>query len=75
MNERDIFIDALNKQNAAERALFLDGACGGNADLREQVEALLREHDQLGSFLESPAAGLSSPFRGEGSGVRQGKRI
>src|SRR5260370_40007303 len=55
MNERDIFIAALNKQNAAERALFLDGACGSNADLRERVEALLRDHDQLGSFLESPA--------------------
>src|SRR5229473_471279 len=55
MNEREIFITALNKQNAAERAMFLDGACGSNADLRERVEALLREHDQLGSFLESPA--------------------
>src|SRR6266851_4210263 len=55
MNERDIFIAALNKQNAAERALFLDGACGSNADLRERVEGLLHEQDQLGSFLESPA--------------------
>jgi serine/threonine-protein kinase len=55
MNERDLFIAALNKPQAAERAAFLDAACGDNAELRVQVEALLREHAQLGSFLEAPA--------------------
>src|SRR5437870_6562579 len=55
MNERDLFIAALQRQNAADRSAFLDEACASNADLRQQVEVLLREHDQLGSFLESPA--------------------
>ena len=56
MNERDVFIAALQRQNAADRSVFLQEACGSNADLRQQVEVLLREHDQLGSFLEAPAA-------------------
>jgi serine/threonine protein kinase len=60
MNERDVFIAALQKQSVADRAAFLAEACAGNADLREQVEALLRENEQLGSFLESPAAALTA---------------
>jgi serine/threonine protein kinase len=55
MNERDIFIAALRQPTGAERSAFLDTACHGDADLRVGVEALLREHEQLGSFLESPA--------------------
>jgi serine/threonine protein kinase len=61
MNEREIFIAALQRQNAADRSAFLDEACGSNAELREHVEALLSEHDELGSFLESPAAVLAAP--------------
>ncbi len=60
MKERGIFVDALQRQTAAERSAFLTEACGGNADLREQVEALLREHEQLGSFLESPPPALAA---------------
>ena len=55
--ERSIFIAALQRENAADRAAFLDEACGGNTDLRREVEGLLREFEQLGSFLESPARG------------------
>src|SRR2546426_735007 len=57
MNERNIFVAALQRQNLAERSAFLDEACRDNAGLREQVETLLREHEQLGSFLECPAIG------------------
>jgi tetratricopeptide (TPR) repeat protein len=53
-NERSIFIAALQRENAADRAAFLDEACGSNADLRREVEGLLREFERLGSFLESP---------------------
>src|SRR5947209_5704618 len=60
MNERDVFIAALQRENAADRSAFLAEACGGNADLRQQVEVLLRENEQLGSFLESPAAALAA---------------
>jgi hypothetical protein len=54
MNERDIFTAALHRP-PEERSAFLDEACHGDARLRQQVDALLREHAQLGSYLEAPA--------------------
>src|SRR5262249_47868326 len=75
MNERDIFFTALRKPNATERSAFLDGACGGNADLREQVEALLREHEQLSSFLESPGPVLAGTVDGPAVTERPGTVI
>jgi WD40 repeat protein/serine/threonine protein kinase len=59
-SERSIFVAALQRPNAADRAAFLDEACGGNVELRRGVDALLREHEQLGSFLEAPAAGSAA---------------
>src|SRR5262245_50230253 len=56
MNEREIFVAALQRQNAADRSALLAEACGSDASLRGQVEALLCEHEQLGSFLEAPAS-------------------
>lgn len=54
MTDRDLFIAALQKPNAADRKAYLDESCRGDAQLRQEVEALLREHAQLGSFLEAP---------------------
>src|SRR5260370_17263769 len=34
----------------AERAAYLDRACSGDPDLRQRVEGLLKEHDDLGDF-------------------------
>src|SRR5437868_3399768 len=56
MNEREIFLAALKKPTAGERAAFLDQACGSDVSLRGQIEALLAEHEQLGSYLEAPVA-------------------
>ena len=39
----------------AERAAFLDEACGGNAELRAQVEAYLRFEDESEGFIEGNA--------------------
>jgi eukaryotic-like serine/threonine-protein kinase len=51
-----VFTEALRFQDH-ERAEYLDRACGGDVELRRSVEALLREHDQVGDFLEeSPNA-------------------
>ncbi|MGH7173193.1 MAG: protein kinase domain-containing protein, partial [Gemmataceae bacterium] len=58
MNERDIFIAALHQRDPAARADLLDRDCAGDQPLRIRVEELLREQEQLGSFLERPAAGL-----------------
>jgi serine/threonine protein kinase/tetratricopeptide (TPR) repeat protein len=59
MTERDIFLGALHLDDAAERAAFLDGACGDNHALRDRIGELLREQEQLGSFLERPAGELA----------------
>jgi tetratricopeptide (TPR) repeat protein/serine/threonine protein kinase len=58
MTERDLFL-AARPLSAVARAAYLEAACGEDATLRGQVEALLHEHDELGSFLESPILGLA----------------
>jgi serine/threonine protein kinase len=57
-----IFQAALEKGSPEERVAYLDQACQGDSDLRRQVERLLHARDQLGSFLEQPAAGATSDF-------------
>jgi serine/threonine protein kinase len=59
MNEREIFAGAMERASEAERAAFLDGACRGDVGLRGRVEGLLREQEELGSFLESPHPALA----------------
>src|SRR5262245_47608520 len=54
MTERELFEAALELP-PEDRAGFLAGACGGDAALRQRLEALLDKHDQAGSFLERPA--------------------
>jgi serine/threonine protein kinase len=50
---------AARAKPAEERAAYLDQACGGDAELRRRVEALLQAHDNAGSFLNRPAAPAS----------------
>jgi eukaryotic-like serine/threonine-protein kinase len=52
MTEREIFAAALHQGDAADRAAFLDETCAGDGALRQRVESLLAEHQQLGSFME-----------------------
>jgi hypothetical protein len=54
MNERDIFLAALDITDPAARRNYLDQACGGNAALRASVETLFASHDGAGSFLKTP---------------------
>lgn len=54
MNERTIFLDALEKIDPADRATYLEQACGDNALLRQRVEQLLRAFDEAGSFMAAP---------------------
>jgi HEAT repeat protein len=49
-----IFFAALEKQDPAERAAYLDEACQGDSELRRRVERLLQAHPQVGSFLQEP---------------------
>ena len=60
MNEQDIFTAALQKPDGPDRSAFLREACGGDAGLRRQIDGLLGEHEQLGSFLETSDPVLSA---------------
>src|SRR5262245_61029048 len=60
MNAEEILHAAVEKKAPAERAAYLDTACGPDAGLRALVEGLLRAHDEAGSFLEQP---LFDPYR------------
>jgi serine/threonine protein kinase len=55
----EIFLAAL--EHGADRQAYLQSAFGNDAELRRAVEALLAAHDQLGSFLNAPAAPLGKP--------------
>ncbi len=50
-----IFVAATEEASAAGRAAVLDRECGTDAELRQRVVALLKAHDNPGSFLERPA--------------------
>lgn len=52
---QDLFNAALERQDAAERARFLDEACGADAALRERVEKLLHAADEVGGFMAQPS--------------------
>jgi hypothetical protein len=51
-----IFTEAL-KVPLPERDSFLERACGGDGNLRQRLEAILKAYDQLGDFLEEPPTG------------------
>ena len=61
MNERDIFIEALQQPDAEKRTAYMDQACGEDTKLRERVEALLHQEEGLDSFLEQPAYEFNEP--------------
>ena len=51
---KSLFHQALDL-SSAERTSFLDDACRGDLELRNQVESLLLANDQAGEFIASPA--------------------
>jgi serine/threonine protein kinase/tetratricopeptide (TPR) repeat protein len=73
MNERDIFVAALQKEHEAERQAFLREVRRDDPELGERVEDLLRAHPDARSFLESPAPAptlaYTPPPPCEGSGT------
>ncbi|MGE5208338.1 MAG: protein kinase domain-containing protein, partial [Alphaproteobacteria bacterium] len=50
----DLFNEAMTRQ-PKERGAFLDEACKGDKELRQQVERLIKSHEKSGDFLESSA--------------------
>ncbi|MBE7504484.1 MAG: protein kinase [Verrucomicrobiales bacterium] len=64
----EVFLAALELGGAAQRAAFLEQACGGDEALRQDIEALLREREHLGEFLETPAVAGAVAARDGASG-------
>jgi hypothetical protein len=54
-----VFIEAL-KLPVSERNAFLDRACAGDNELRLNSEVLLRAHERVGGFMETPLVGPGS---------------
>src|SRR5262249_48981141 len=65
---KEIFLTASDKL-PEERAAYLDAACGGDAELRRRVEALLAAHDDAGSFLDRAAPGATAAVETARRGV------
>jgi hypothetical protein len=55
MDERTVFINALEREDPADRAAYLDAACAGRPGLRKRVEELLCFHQEADDFLDVPA--------------------
>ena len=52
--EEPIFLQALEIESPADRAVYLDRACGADTQLRAGVEALLRASTKSGDLLDLP---------------------
>ena len=61
----DALLDAALDLPTDERAAFVLAACEQDAELRDDVERLLRAHDRSRDFLATPAAG--APLRATGA--------
>ena len=49
---KTILAEAMEKPTAEERSAYLDGVCGGDSRLRQEVESLLQLENKVGDFLE-----------------------
>ena len=57
MNEREMFIAALQIEDPGLRSAYLDEECRVEPELRQRVEILIKAFGQAGSFLQQPAIG------------------
>ena len=60
LNLDSLFLAALEIETPEKRAVYLAQSCGDNVSLRNEVEQLLRSHQQAGSFLEMPVPELEA---------------
>ena len=51
----DKLLEEVLEQTRERRAAFLDAACAGDENLREEVEVLLAAHERQEGVLDSPA--------------------
>ena len=72
----EIFHEAIEVSDPGKRSAYLDKACGEDSELRTEVEALLRAHEEAGDFLKAPALAPDATLEEsliEGPGTRVGR--
>ena len=63
-------------QDPAGRERFLENACGGDEELRREVESLLAEEAHAGNFIESPAIEVAArDLAGDAGRLATGRRL
>jgi serine/threonine protein kinase len=62
----DRLLEAALEREPGCRSDFLIEACGGDEDLRREVESLLAAHDRAGSFIETSPGRLAADMVNEG---------
>jgi WD40 repeat protein len=70
---KEIFSQALEKKTGTERAVFVSEACGGDCELRREVESLLLANAGAGEFLGKTMVLSRSDFTIERSGTMIGR--
>jgi serine/threonine protein kinase/pimeloyl-ACP methyl ester carboxylesterase len=63
----DLYRSALNRQ-PDQRAVFLDEACGQDAEMRREVESLLAYQPKAQAFLETPVMKIAAAMTGDQGG-------
>jgi serine/threonine protein kinase/tetratricopeptide (TPR) repeat protein len=65
MNEREIFLAALEINDLTERAAWVAQQCAADVEMHRRVECLLQAHVAAADFLEKPAVGgiVTAPDR------------
>jgi hypothetical protein len=75
-NVKDIFQTALEKSPGAERARYLDEACGADENLRGEVLALLASFDEADDFLDAPPINaVAAEIVGAGKSLAAGQQV
>jgi len=70
----EIFLDALELP-ADQRRAYVDAACGGDDQIREEVESLLAAHDEAEGFLERPALSAAANVGTDADDPSIGRRV
>ncbi|HEU4931524.1 MAG TPA: protein kinase [Pyrinomonadaceae bacterium] len=71
---KEIFEGALGR-HGAERESFLEHACNGDTEVRDEVESLLRSYEVAGSFMESPAVAQAADDLAAEEKLTPGQRV
>ena len=71
---KSILADALERP-LEEREAFLDEACGLDADLRREVDALLLAEREEWSFFDAPPSGWPASAEASAGAAREGARV